>query len=375
MGQSVICDNWSLQIVSELLTDGLDVDTSSILEVSKDGKHSLVPLPSSILAFEALFDLINDIVLRDQILVDNAYTYTWMSKDGPLSDLLKSSTLRQFPFVENASKISEPREAFVERLLLTPQLRSLHLENVAGWNNNKSTTHPLESQILWGGAGMLARSFVFETPYTPHPARKRFFSRAGIILPTQSAVQRLAGVVKNNRVAIRQSHSEGEELFSLRLSIDPIPIRVIREANSVSDILSVALQLRSEYKALRDWLGEFQSGLDDDKFNSIAKQEQLLKSVSLNVTSILGKGQDLEPTLSIGIDSFKLALKANPLNAIVNKFGVRSIINNLIFDANGQKELKRLLGFFGHHASPTSLKVFEHFGSRIKIKNNESGNG
>lgn len=375
MAKSVLCDNWSLQTVSELLTEGLDVDNSSLLEVSKDGQHSLAPVPSSILAFEALFDLINDVVLRDQILVDNAYTYTWMSKDGPFSDLLKSSTLRPFPFMENASKVVEPREAFVERLLLTPQLRSLHLENVAGWNDNKTTPYPLESQIIWGGAGMLARSFAFETPYTPHPTRKRFFSRAGIILPMQSAVQKLAGVVKNNRAAIRQSQSEGEELFSLRLSIDPIPVRVIREANSVSDILSIALQLRNEYQALRDWLGEFQSGLDDDKFNSVAMQEQLLKSVSLNVTSILGKGQGLEPTLSIGIDSFKLALKANPLNTIKNKYGVRSIINKLIFDANGQKELKRLLGFFGHHASPTSLKVFDHFGSGNKIQSSESDNG
>lgn len=155
-------------------------------------------------------------------------------------------------------------------------------------------------------------------------------------------------------------------MFSLRLSIDPIPVRVIREANTVSDLLSIALQLRSEYQPLRDWLGEFQLGLEEDKYNSVVKQEQLLKSISLNVTSTLGKGQSLEPTLSIGIDSYKLSFKADPVNAIKNKFGVRSIINKLIFDANGENELKRRLGFFDHHASPTSLNVFEHFGSKNK---------
>lgn len=185
MGQSVLCDNWSLQIVSELLTEGLDAGNSALLEASEDGQYGLIPVPSSVLAFEALFDLINDIVLRDQILVDDAYTYTWMSQNGPFTDLLKSSTIRLFPFRENASRIIEPRDAFVERLLLTPQLRNLHLENVASWDRNKSTPHRLESQILWGGAGILARSFAFDTPYTPHPVRKRFFSRAGIILPKQ----------------------------------------------------------------------------------------------------------------------------------------------------------------------------------------------
>lgn len=59
MSQSVISDNWSLQNVSELLTNGIDSDIGHVITPNTEtDSHGYEEIPSAVIAIEALFDLI-----------------------------------------------------------------------------------------------------------------------------------------------------------------------------------------------------------------------------------------------------------------------------------------------------------------------------
>lgn len=69
MSQSIISDNWSLQNISELLIDGIDPSNAHfVIPNSATDSHEYKIVPMAVIAFEALFDLITDIILRNQIL-------------------------------------------------------------------------------------------------------------------------------------------------------------------------------------------------------------------------------------------------------------------------------------------------------------------
>ena len=87
MGQRVIADNWSLQAVSELLTQGLDPDDNPGIAPLTDPDKLTTALPQAVTDLEALFDFITDVALRDQILVDDNYHDAWFGDEGPLAEL------------------------------------------------------------------------------------------------------------------------------------------------------------------------------------------------------------------------------------------------------------------------------------------------
>ena len=361
MGQSVLADNWSLQVIQELLTQGLTSDDSSFLEIDAEGIVHQRAVPTAVVAFEALFDLLTDIVLRDQILVDGEYSYTWEMPGGPFDALLQDSILRRQLFPGRDEKIAEPRDAFVARLATTTDLKRIHAASVSAWGRDGSKPYPFESQVMWGGAGMLARAFVFETPYTPHPTRKRFFQRAGILLPDTSAADRLVEVIRHGRASLSRRTGPDESLMSLRVLIDPIPLRVIREATSAGNMLSMAIQLRSQYQRLRDWLGEYQQWLSDGASSKAGDKDKVLRELLAHADSVAVHSEASQSTFNIGMDGLSLSFGAKQVQAVRNRFGVRSMINKMIFDTAGAAELNKLLGFFDARGSTVELSVREHF--------------
>lgn len=66
MAQGVVADNWSLQDITTLFTEGLERDRANEI-VLNDGQHSYSPVSSAIIQTEALFDFITDLILRDEI--------------------------------------------------------------------------------------------------------------------------------------------------------------------------------------------------------------------------------------------------------------------------------------------------------------------
>lgn len=362
MSQSVISDNWSLQNISELLLNGIKSDvTHFITPDSETDSHQYDQVPSAVVAIEAMFDLITDVVLRDQILVDEKFASAWLSKSGPLNELAAQSVVRSFPFLGDPELLVGPRDEFVSRLCLTSSLKKEHQENVRGWNANKQVPNPYISQTIWGGAGMLARAFVYEKGYTPHPVRRRLLQKAGIALSDTDAVVRTCNTIQEKRALIRAQHSSNHELYSLQVNMEPLPIKVIREASSPVDIITVALQIREEYAELRNWLGQYQKSINNGDYKEIQKHQKILSSISQYVDSTMGKSTTDKTTFTAGIDIFNIAVKGNPINTLQNQFGVRAMINKLILGASGTVELKRLLKFFEHQNTSVGMRVIEHF--------------
>ncbi|MFQ6403740.1 hypothetical protein ACIDE9_03175 [Methylophilus sp. 'Pure River'] len=362
MSQSVISDNWSLQNISELLLNGIDAEvTHFITPSSETDSHQYEEVPSAVVAIEAMFDLITDIILRDQILVEEEFASVWLDENGPLKNLAEQSVIKAFPFLGDPELLIGPRDEFVSRLCLTSSLKKEHKENVHGWALNNQVPHPYLSQTIWGGAGMLARAFVYEKGYTPHPVRRRLLQKAGIALSDTDAVIRTCNVIEEKRASIRSQQSSNHELYSLQVNMEPLPIKVIREASSPTDIMTVALQIRDDYAELRDWLGQYQKSINNGDYKEIQKHQKILSSISKYVDSTMGKSTTDNTTFTVGINIFNIAMKGSPINTLQNQFGVRAMINKLILGASGTGELKRLLKFFEHHNTSIGMQVLEHF--------------
>ena len=362
MSQSVISDNWALQNISELLTNGMDDEESHYIEIDRENdSYDYKSIPSAVIQTEALFDFITDIILRDQILVEEKFTNVWNHHGSPLESAVKAGVIRSYPFLVDFEKLIEPRNEFIDRLCVTSALKKDHEENSVGWKKNRHTPHGYLSQTLWGGAGMLARGFVYEKGYTPHPVRKRLFVSAGIAMPSEDSVIQLNNIITEKRAKISSLNLNQDELHSLTIGMPPLPIKVIQESSSINDLITVALQLRDEYQELRNWLGCYQQALSDGSYKDIAKFQNILHSISLYVDSKMGVVGSNAPIFTLGIGILKIALKGQPINAIQNQFGVRSMINRLIVSRSGNADLKKFLKIFEQQNTAVGLRVLDGF--------------
>ena len=362
MSSSVISDNWSLQDISDLLTNGIDAGNTHYLKINRDSdSYGFDEISAAFVKFEAFFDFITDLILRDQIIVDEKYAQAWKSSNNSLQEIEKAGLIRTFPFSNDYEKLVDPREDLVSRMCVTPDLIKDQEANKTSLELSKPLPHSYLSQILWGGAGMLARSFVYERNYTPYPIRKRFFQDSGILLTAEDSVVQFKNIIKEKRASLVAKIRNNDELYSLAVNMPPLPILTIREANSVQDILKIALQIRDEYQELRDWLGCYQQALTKGSISDINRFQKIIRSISLYVDSRSGTIDSNSPTFSASIGTLKIAMKGQPVNAILNQFGIRSTINKLMLDRTGNQELKKLLSFFGHKNSSTGMTILEHF--------------
>lgn len=359
MSQSVLADNWSLQDVEKLLTEGLPTDEAATLVLTGD-RHGTASIPAAITAIEGLFDLLTDIVLRDQILVDKNFTYAW-DENGTYSDLLQGQIVKPYGFLDYRDHFSDTRAVILDRLLITDSLREAQAKNEESYALTRRSHDPWLGQVVWGGAGMIARASAFNIPYTPHPVRRRFFELAGMALSASSATAHLTSFIEEQRSTIRNATRGQDRLHSLQISVDPIPVMVIAESSSLSDLMPTALQLRSNFAALRNWLGAYQMEFEKDDFPSVKAQHRLLKSVGQYVAAEVGTSWADRASLSTGLSAVDLSVEIKPLNLVLNKFGVRSTINRLIFQPNGREQLVKLLKLFDHESSRTGVAVSRHF--------------
>lgn len=67
------------------------------------------PIPYAVIQIEALFDFITDIVLRDQVIVDEAFCYAWKDYNSPLVTLENAGLVRTFPFLSRPKKLDVVR--------------------------------------------------------------------------------------------------------------------------------------------------------------------------------------------------------------------------------------------------------------------------
>lgn len=364
MSSNVIADNWSLQEITQLLHYGMDDEVAHLIEPDvNEGTHVYKEILAAVIKTEALFDFLTDIILRDQLLVEEQHVDAWKREGGPLDEAANAGVVRPYSFRDNF-KLAAPRSELVDRLCVTESLRLEHELNVDGWNRERRTPNPFLSATLWGGAGMMARSFVTEQGYTPHPIRRNFFQKAGLVLRNEDSLVRLNDKIKEKRASVYKAMNGADEFYSLYVNMMPLPIQVIQESSSHTDLITTALQLRDEYQELRHWLGCYQAAINSDEFAEVAKYQKILHSISQYVDSKMGVVDTQAPTFTAGVGVLKIAIKGDPINALKNQFGVRAMVNKLILGKSGAAELKKYLGFFDQKKSAVGMKVMEHFSAK-----------
>lgn len=361
MVQGVIADNWSLQDVSTLFAEGFEEDAASEI-VLANGSHSYMPIPSAIIQTEALFDFLTDLVLRDEILVEEKYTHAWDKVDSPISEAQNIGIVRSYPFLSEPDRIAGPREKIVDRLCSTDSLRIAHKENVDEWKVARQTPDPVLSATLWGGAGMCARSFVYEKSYTPHPLRKRLFLNSGFMLPAADALHQITTFLEDKRVSATKKAYGNDALFSAYIVIPALPIRIIQESNSAEELVSTALQLRSEFQEFREWLKIFQDAMAKDDTKALLEIRHQLDSVSQYVDQKIGYGSQRNPvTMEAGMGIFKISTHSDPIESLKNQFGIRATLNKLIFGSPGKTEIRKYVNMFGEKGSGLGYEIERSF--------------
>lgn len=361
----VLADNWSLQNTAELLTNGLAGDDASVITIDTEkNTHAYQDISYDIIRIEALFDLLNDIVLKDEIIVDDQYLNTWNEKDSALLHLCSSQIIKPFPFLAAPDKLRDWTNALVKKLCVTSSLELEHELNNQTWQAQRKVAYPALSSTLWGGAGMLARSHVYECNYTPHPLRKRLFVNTGVFTDKPDAASQLHNLIHTKRVQLFNKKTQTDSLYSAFLHLPPIPFRIIEESSSIKDLFVVAMQLRETFTELRQWLNQFQNAIDNEDVADMLRYEKVLSSVSSYVDQrISGNGAE-RMEMSVNLSYLSLTLfKGDPINHIRNQLGIRSTINSLIFDKPGRQALKKLLHFFGEENSSAGINVYQHFAS------------
>lgn len=361
MTQARIADNWSLQDISSLFTEGFDSNAAAEI-VLDNGNHFYKPILNAIIQTEALFDFLTDLILCDEVLVDEQFTSSWERASSPILKVKEKGILRAFSFLQNPEKIEETREKIASYICSTQSLKNAHKKNVEGWNKNRKTPDPTLSTILWGGAGMCARSSVFEKSYTPHPLRKKLFINSGFMLPAEDALHQLKTFIHDKKVKVTEKIYGSDSLFSTYVNIPAIPIKVIQDSNSVDQMISTALEMRDDFRSLRDWLEMFQDAMSIGDSKNLLKYRKELDSVSEYVDKKIGYGSSNNPvSMEAGMGIFKISTQGNPIENIKNQFGIRATLNKLIFSGSGKSEIQKLLKMFGENGTEIGYEIERHF--------------
>lgn len=365
MGQRVIADNWSLQAISELLNKGLDAGDNPGIFPLTDPAREPQYLPQAVIDIEALFDLLIDVVLRDQVLVDDRFHDAWFGQGEPLNELARRSIVHPHGFLDHPERLEAPRNGFLSRLLLNETMSKEQLDNEAAWTRHRTTPHPFASQLVWGGAGMLARAFVYATPYTPHPLRRRLFQRAGVTLPSPpTAVGEFKHDLSKHRDLLYPAMPQDGGVVGVHVLLPALPALVLRDASSLNDMFVVASQMRDRLSEVRAWLSQFQEAISAGEFEAIAAERKRLDTLGKDVERALGKVPANAPTINVGWSWFKLNFKSDFTGWIPKFDRVQTQVSALTFAPSGHKELVKLLSFFGHQHSSVATRTLEHFSKR-----------
>lgn len=359
---NAIIDNWTLQTVRELLSDGFSNDDANVIQISND-THNYANISHCIVQAEALFDILTEIVLRDTLVVDSGYTQTWESPNSPIMPLVRELILRRKPFCDFEDDFEELRSYLADSMCVTKSLKDSHAENVLSWAKSGKSVDPYLSAVMWGGAGMVARSSTFGFPYSPHPLRRRIFLETGLFLDDRSPHSRIQSSIDENRLRLIRSSVAENQLYSLRVVLPPIPSRVIDEANGPTNIIETAIQLRQEFAPLRTWLSEVEDAVGSDDLVRVRKLHKVLDEITRKVDNTIGV-KKTDATLSVGLAAIRFSMGISLGRPLLKATKVYSILNQITFSSSGESALRKLCLMFGDNTAVVERKLREHFSAQ-----------
>lgn len=369
MSTALMTDNWLLQNVASCLKNGLDNDQASVLVIDQPGDtHVYKDVSAAGMQLEALLSFIGDIVLRDEILVDQGFGEGWLKYKEVFSGLLDSGLLRRVDFLAHESRLTEPREAIVSILCATSSLKEIQKQNELAWAKRREVVDNYTSQVLWGGAGMLSRSHVFEVAYSGHPARRRLFEQVLNPVVRRDVVSETMDWMVTQRLRLFQSHNKVGKFTSVNMALPLVAIDVIHEAADISQLIPIAIQMREKHKKLREWLKAVQMAIDSEDVSAITKYKKTLDAVGRDLDRAMGDKEDRSLSVSIGLTGISVSKKVLNIDNVLKNFGVRAELGKYVFAPQGIGALNKLLFLFGHEKSGLGISALDYL--RLFAANN-----
>lgn len=366
MATRLLIDNWMLQDVNESLQEGLSSEPVGEIAINlQNGTHNFNFMPQAVIQIDALLALLVNIVLRDVLIVDINFTDVWKNGDESLVNLNRLGILNAIDFSSSEKSIAEPRKVIVDRLCITPSILAIQRENERVWNERRESGDKHMSQLVWGSAGYLARSHVYETPYLGCPFRQALIKQTEFAHSNRDAVRNMETIINTKRAKLFQSLSPDRTGTYAAFNLPPIALEVIGESKESSQLLPVALQMRDKYKSLRVWLGEYQRALDIGNPREIRKQIRFLESIASDIDSMHLKSTGNSVNLSLGTSWLNLSVPIGRTIAnLRDRFGVRAMFSNLVFSKQGDDSLRKLLAMFGEKNTRLSMVSYQHLVKR-----------
>lgn len=359
MRQSVLLDNWTLQHIARSFEDGLsDGNADRIIIDAVNDTHTLQKYSEAAVQIRALFDLLSAIVLHDHLIVEDKYSYTWDRTTSTLARLAVQPFFERRAFAERWQTWVEPRTRIIRDLCVTTTLRQAQTQNERSYAATGQSDQPLLAQLIWGTAGMLARSQVEETSYMAHPMRQDLIAQTPIAIMPTTASEITFGRLNRVRSELIDGLIEGACRRRITFNVPPIAAEIIAESKGVAELILVAMQMREKYQPLRLWLGEYETALADDDVNALAKKKAVLDDIEKGIESYYKRQTAANTTIALNLGWFSLSVPLQIRHRILNRFGVRSLLTHLTLNAPGEKALRKLLSMFDETNSAISAGVF-----------------
>ena len=363
---TLLIDNWLLQDVNQALEQGLSEDNASEIKIdSKNDTHDFRVMPQAVFQLDALLSLLVNIVLRDQLIVDDRFTYVWDGGHKSLKTLKTAGVLSPFDFLTSEDLIAGPRKTIVDELCVTSSILAAQKANERSWEELREPKDNYMSSLVWGTAGYLARSHVYKTPYLGSPYRQALIRQTEVVLPKMDAVDNVENIITSKRAKMFRSLAVGRNATFATFNLPPIAIEIIRDSKEPGQLFEVALQLRDKYKELREWLGEYQKALDSENPKTISKHVRLLESIAKEMDSKFKSGSDDATNLTVGTNWLSLKIPiTNIIEKVRDQFGVRAMFSHMVLSYQGRESLSNLLAMFGEKNTQFSMTTFSELVTR-----------
>lgn len=346
---SVLIDNWTLQDVGETLNNGLEYTHTQRINVdSSQNSYHYEAYPRYRVQLECLINLLNDIIFREEMIVEPQMINAW--NEFPQMRLLEAQKIiKPSATLESSAGVQELKKYCIQQVCINKGLQKTQEENEQEWRNFRRNIDPLFSQIVWGTAGYLARSYIFEKPYSPYSLRKHFLNQ------TIFAPRIIDAVAQVNRWFIEEGQTAFQEITPnsksnvAKFTLPPAVVEVIEESKTRNDLIIAAFQARDEYRKLRHWIEEYQTALMQEDTQKIIKSKKIMQSVSDYAKGKFGNKSIGETKLSFRYSLFGLIdiSKQEAVPDFRNKFGVRAAMSGLILTKRARSPLKKLIEMLG----------------------------
>lgn len=342
MPTKLMLDNWLLQDIAEVMSEGLSTDITHKIDINYASEEYYWEETSrAAVQIECLMNFLIDIVTRDNLVLDEQYAYAW-NRYIPLSQLNQKGIISTEKFNTKNPLFREVRKSILNDICVIERMKETQKKSEETWNKERSTIEPYFSQVIWGTAGNLSRSNLILAPYSPHPIRKMALEQTSFKPSRPDAIKGTLEWVKNERISVFSEVRDGTDFRAAQIILPPLAVEIIEACSSVSDLFKVALQIREEYKGFRKYLEQYQTVLDDEDPKAIIKYRKVFDEIHNIIKPNASEGFG---GLSISIGTGLLNLNI-PLPNIATKFGIRATLQKIVFQKKGEATLRKLLAMF-----------------------------